>query len=590
MKIMRKIIGFCFMAFALVFVACETTEGDPDGKKDINNPSLIVSIESDITEDITFYTDSVYVVDGTIRIRDAKLTFQPGTTVKFTIGSGFDVAYSSNTNATLKALGTEESPILFTSNEENPKAGDWDGLRFFEGSNDCEFEHCVFEYGGKDDYYGFIMIEDAEVSFKNCTLQHSSTHGFRLKSEGMFEGFDGNTLKDIEDYPISVYVNNVASITGDNIYETTSGIWIENDESYTNRGEETWTNQGVPYYPEGTIRFGADGNGSVITIEAGAEFRFMEDAQWDVAYSSNKYAKFIAKGTAEQPILFSSANPSPKMGDWRAIRFYEGANDCEFDHCVFEYGGGKNYGMVSMADADVAITNCEFNHCSSDALHATQKSAFTSFGGNIFKDIAGFDIYIYPNYVHTITGTNTYEDGSSILVSNDDDLDISGDYLWTNQNIPYIIEGRMRIGAAGNGVNLNIEAGTNLLFYSSQGFQIAYSGNNYGSLIASGTSENPIVFSSADPNPDKGDWVGLQYYEGSRNCVLNYCEINYAGSTGGSYGAVTLIDAGSPLSISNTLISFSSSHAISVDKNKSSVVYTNNVTFESNEGSDYKIR
>jgi len=47
----------------------------------------------------------------------------------------------------------------------------------------------------------------------------------------------------------------------------------------------------------------------------------------------------------------------------------------------------------------------------------------------------------------------------------------------------------------------------------------------YGNLIAKGTSEKPIVFTSDSPTPDAGDWVQIHF---GNDSVVEYCIVEYA--------------------------------------------------------------
>ena len=582
--LMKKII-FSLLAFALVFTSCEKTETTPD------DPIINNDITGEITTDMVFKSGEIYIIDGTIRVNNATLTFQPGAIIKFTEGSAFDFSYWEGDYATVIAKGTKELPIIFTSASPNPANGDWDGLRFYNGANNCEFDYCIIEYAGGNDSYGSIYIKETEISLTNCEIRNAENVGIILKHEAGFTAFDQNFFTNIDSYPISVFVNNVHTITGSNNYETALGIWIEDDESFTKQGEYFWTNQGIPYYQEGTIRFGSGGQGCVITIEKGTEILFMEGGLWDVAYWDNEFATIIAEGTTEEPIIFSSANPSPSAGDWDGVHFFNGANNCSFNHCIFEFGGDDSYyGMISIKESHVAFTNCEFYYSASKAITVLHEAWFTDFGNNTFLGNELYPITILPNFVHTIIGTNSITTDMGILVSNDEELDKQGEYLWTNQSAPYIIEGTTRIGAPGSGVELTIEAGTTIKFYTDAQFDIAYWSDHTASLIANGTIDNPIVFTSANPVPNNDDWDGLNYSNGSHNCVLNNCIISYAGGRDTPWGAITLSNAGSPINLSNTHFAHIASHGISVDEDESSVDYSNNITFEDLSGVEYYIR
>ena len=583
---MKKLF-YLLILTGVLFASCEKESVDP--------PGPIIPFDVELTEDIirdTTFKLGTYIIDGQIRVRNATVTIDPGVVFKFTDGSAFDVAYWGNENATIIANGTSELPIIFTSNNINPVKGSWDGFNFFDGAVNCVFDYCTFEYGSGDDSYAMVYINESNVAFTNCTFQKSARSAIKLGRDGYFTEFDKNFLLDIESYPIFVNADQVHTIAGSNTYETSLGIFISNDQDFDKQGDFTWTNQGVPYYQEGTIRFGSEGNGSVLRLNEGVIIRFMEDAQWDIAYWGNQYATLIAEGTEENPIIFTSASLAPAAGDWDAILFYEGAINSLFNYCEFEYGGDNDHdAMLYMIEAEVGITNCKFSDSETSAILAMKEASFSSFGGNYFGENGSFAISIFPNYAHTIIGENVFTD-MGVLIANDDDLNIKGEYTWTNQGIPYTIEGGLRIGAEIPGAQLTIEAGTTLKFYEGADIQLAYWGNHYGSLIADGTTTEPIIFTSAKPAPTAGDWDGIFFYEGSSNCILNNCHINYGGGSYVSDGALFLADAGSPLNLSNTLISNSASNGISVDNdsNGSSVDYTNNVTFENLIGVDYYVR
>ena len=583
---MKKLF-YLLLATTIIFTSCEK-ETDP-----VTPPDAPVNgeLSGDIVRDTTFKLGT-YVIDGTIRVRNAVVTIEPGVTFKFTDGSAFDVAYWGNEEATIIAKGTKELPIVFTSNNTNPVKGSWDGFNFFKGTVNTVFNECIFEYGGGYSSYAMIYIEESEVTFTNCTFRHAADIAMKLRSNGFFTEFDGNHLSDIESYPISIYADQVHTIAGTNEYETSLGIHISDDRDFDKRGDFTWTNQGVPYYQEGTIRFGCEGSGSILRIEEGVVVRFMEGARWDVAYWGDNYATIIAEGTADNHIVFTSASLAPSAGDWDDIVFYEGAINSSFNYCDFEYGGDSDYhAVLCIKDAEVGVNNCQFKNNQTGAIFANREGSFSSFGGNYFGDNGSFAINICPNHVHTIVGDNTYED-MGILISDDDNLDIKGAYVWTNQGIPYTIEGTVRVGAEVPGVELSIEAGAVVQFFQNARLEIAYWGDDYGTLIANGTSTEPVIFTSASPVPSAGDWIGILFYEGSNNCVMNNCQVNYAGGNYSHQGALFLENAGSPLNLSNTLISNSSSNGISVDddNNGSSVDYSNNVTFENITGVDYYIR
>ena len=134
--LMKKLL-FLFLMGGILFASCKKIEDDP-----IPDPPLHGELNQDITSDTTFKL-GVYVIDGTIRVRDAVVTVEPGVVFKFTDGSSFDVAYWGNESASFIAKGTKDLPILFTSNSVAPSNDSWDGFRFYHGTNNTEFNYCT---------------------------------------------------------------------------------------------------------------------------------------------------------------------------------------------------------------------------------------------------------------------------------------------------------------------------------------------------------------------------------------------------------------------------------------------------------------
>jgi parallel beta-helix repeat protein len=84
-----------------------------------------------------------FVVHESITIsKEDTLIINPGEIIKFDLNCALSV------NGILKAIGTDDNNITFTSNEENPEQGDWQGIRFHDDSIDheCIIEYCIVEY------------------------------------------------------------------------------------------------------------------------------------------------------------------------------------------------------------------------------------------------------------------------------------------------------------------------------------------------------------------------------------------------------------------------------------------------------------
>lgn len=133
-------------------------------------------VSGTLTNDTTWTTGgSPYIVTGSISIPEGvTLTINPGVTVKF-VNSGYYLYVSSS----LVADGTSDEPIVFTSNQAEPDAGQWGGIRFNEGSSSV-LDYCVVEYGGYSGYYAGIYTVNSSPVITNCTIRNNFYYGVRV--------------------------------------------------------------------------------------------------------------------------------------------------------------------------------------------------------------------------------------------------------------------------------------------------------------------------------------------------------------------------------------------------------------------------
>lgn len=97
---------------------------------------------------------------------------------------------SLNVEGTLLAAGTPEEKILFTSDSEEPRHTDWDGIRFGPESSG-EMKHCVVEWA----HTGPALHGTNGVSVTHCEIRHvfwGGLHAFECSPV-----FEYNVLDDI---------------------------------------------------------------------------------------------------------------------------------------------------------------------------------------------------------------------------------------------------------------------------------------------------------------------------------------------------------------------------------------------------------
>lgn len=109
--------------------------------------------------------------------------------------------------------------------------------------------------------------------------------------------------------------------------------------------------------------------------------------------------------------------------------------------------------------------------------------------------------------------------------------DIISNTVWTVSGSPYVIQDNIFIASA---ASLTVEPGVRVEFSGNYRLHVN------GRLVARGTPEQPIVFTSSKASPAPGDWETIFFSEYSHDAVLNsdpgyvsgsileYCHIEYA--------------------------------------------------------------
>ncbi len=347
-----------------------------------------------------------FVIGGTMYIQSttgSQLTIEPGTTVAFTNGAEFDIAYASDKYGTLIANGTIAAPIKFTSANASPVAGDWDGIFFYDGTSSASsFKNCTIEYGGGyGDWSAMIYAEgNASFTMESCLIQHSAAYGIILDDDNTnFVSFENNTMNEISEQFIQLRANAADGVGSNNNFQSVySNKGIEVEGSTMDKSSATWLKQNVPYVISGTV-YVQSTTGATLTIEAGTTVSFANGAEFDIAYASDKYGKIVAEGTDSEHITFTSAAPagSESKGDWDAIFLYDGTSSgTVFDFCDFSYGGG--YGSWSAmiyldgTGSSVTITNSSFSNSESwaisyDAIDDNPTIINNTYSGNTSGDV-----------------------------------------------------------------------------------------------------------------------------------------------------------------------------------------------------------
>ncbi|MBX3207449.1 MAG: hypothetical protein KF764_20545 [Labilithrix sp.] len=349
---------------------------------------------------------SPHIVERDVNVRDgAKLTIEPCAEVRLAAGAKIQVAYPLTPNTgTLIAEGTAEKPITF-SGEDGAR---W-GSVYVHAPGTARFAYAKLEGGGGGDFdHGatLAVYGDGEVPAKpllfvdHVTVAASLGTGvFMARRSTFMPGSTDLTItksgSDAYPYPLEMSEHAIdalptGSYTGnakDEIFLSNLGVGTAGTGLAV---DATLHERGVPYRVGENKRGdfivgGEEGTVTTLTIEPGVVMRFEPETAFKVqTFTTDKpsTAAVRALGTADKPIVFTSAASTPKAGDWRGLWFGGIPQPTNaFEHVRVEYAGFH--------------CSCSLNSCSSSETRPEAAFIFTAqppsafIRNSVFKDVAG---------------------------------------------------------------------------------------------------------------------------------------------------------------------------------------------------------
>ena len=539
-------------------------------------------VSGSLSEDITWTkASSPYVVTGNTTVgAGVILVIEPGVQVRF------DGDYVLEIDGTLVARGTSQAPILFTSNQQDLAPGDWDDIAFGDSSVDydpstgqgCIMENVIVEYGGGAGQNQLVHIDAASPLIKDSVFRYGTAVGLKVQN-GAAPIIEGNTFEQL-DTGLRLSDGSNPTVKG-NVFRDNEWAadmdpdcnpWFQGNTAEDNihngirvsggdtAASSTWYAD-LPYIPDGDITVPEE---AVLTIEPGVQVRFDGD------YVLGIDGTLVARGTPQAPILFTSNQQDPAPGDWDDIAFGDSSVDydpstgqgCIMENVIVEYGGGAGQNQLVHIDAaSPLIKDSVFRYGTAVGLKV-QNGAAPIIEGNTFEQLdTGLRLSDGSN--PTVKGNvfrdnewaadmdpdcnpwfqgNTAEDNihNGIRVSGGDTAASSTWYA----DLPYIPDGDITVPEE---AVLTIEPGVQVRFDGDYVLGID------GTLVARGTPQAPILFTSNQQDPAPGDWDDIAFTDTSadydpstgQGCIMENVILEYGGSAGGEQ--LLHIDAASPL-------------------------------------------
>jgi len=541
-------------------------------------------IKGVITGDM-IWDDDMKILNNVSVAAGATLTINPGVKI-----------YGSDGNAYLNISGTlnaeangEDERIIFTSDETEPKGGDWSYIQFLEGSAGI-MKYVTIEYaGGVADSNGTIINRAALYIYSSPILDHVTINNIKNISNDYSVGvwilknaapvITNSLITDIESY--GIYAESTAigdyQIINSTINTNQSPLYLHlnGNNPIISNNDYSGSEYNDAFLVRGTITGNMTWDNDIqiygqVVVDKDATLTIKPNV---MIYGHSQSSSLLIKGQliAEAPdqnnqILFTSKKDTPQKGDWDYIKFNAGSSG-SLKNVIIEYAGGgadstgaiinraalfiysspvldrvtiRNIGNTSndysvgiwiASDGAPIIKNCKLDNIESYGIYAVPGSGVTSAKGNY---------QILNSIINASSGA------INILLDNNTPFISGNDFSGSGHNESALIKGTITNDMVWDDnmkILNNVTVAADASLTINPGVTIYGSdGNAYlnisGTLKAEANGESDrIVFTSPKAEPKGGDWGYIQFLNGS-NGIMKYVTIEYSGGIADSSGAV----------------------------------------------------
>ncbi len=324
------------------------------------------------------------------------LTIEKGVTIALKENTSFLIGTEDNKTGKLTAVGTPSEPIRFISSKVNASSGEWDYILFGQFNDPTsKMEYCEIDAGGGySSNYGSVTLNNTKATINNCTISNSGSYGLLLEYDASLVSFTGNTILNSAESSIRIDSKWAHTIgLNNNIAHDKFGIEVVGAFNHQNKSF-TWLKQTCPYTVVGSLRVGSE-QGCTLSIEAGSVIQFTENSDLSIGYDDNLAGTLIAKGTANERIIFKSATPT---GTWDYLGFWHGTMpESALEYCDIINSGAysSSYGAIHCSSINTdnvpVIKNCLIKNSSTHGI--TVDDANPLLENNTFENNNGEDVH-----------------------------------------------------------------------------------------------------------------------------------------------------------------------------------------------------
>lgn len=291
---------------------------------------------------------SPYTIKNDINVYgNATLTIERGVTVRFNPNTRLSIG--QNGPARLVAAGTAVEPIILTSSNSMPGAGDWAGIQFWANTmNGNGLSYLRLDYCGSN---GDACLLGNGVKPNRVTVDHVLFAHVGAGSDAIWQrDADSNffisncTFSDIptlptQQYAISLYAPSFQGIDSTNQFNGAMVQVTGGTVSYN----MIWKNIGTVIAVVSDIKIEGAAT-PTLTVAAGSIFKFAPNTEISIGY--NYPGRLILAGVPTSRITLMSLSSNPAPGDWIGITLWPNSS-AVINYSNVSHAGSDN-GAVSV--------------------------------------------------------------------------------------------------------------------------------------------------------------------------------------------------------------------------------------------------
>ena len=339
---------------ATVTVTAAATCGPPSGTV-VTHPANITASETWAGDGVTHSVPNSIAING-----PATVTIQPCAIVS--LGAGASITVNSGASLVAAGTGSGGSISFVRANAAQP----WGILRGASPTSLIDLSWTMLQGGGAfgGGYgnspivgvgNGYFVTPVPVVRVNNVTIDSPQGGGVYFDAGGAFTSdSSGLTIRGAPGYVLSMGMMALGSVPPGSYSDPGNALPMVNVVGTFNVTLDTTIHRHLPVriQTSGFRIAPATGNTPVtLTVEAGARVLFprpnpttpgaMVTFGTNGNSPNNLVGVLIAQGTAAEPIVFTSGEPTPAPGDWVGL-WLDTATGSQLDHVVIEYAGGVN--------------------------------------------------------------------------------------------------------------------------------------------------------------------------------------------------------------------------------------------------------